>query len=396
LTVGGGLDYNTPWLGGKLGLRIFQVDYQYYHINFGPQSPVPEGGRANVNAVRVSSGLLLHFGSIVPPPPVTYSCSVSPTAVYQGDPVTVTGTALNLNPKKTATYTWSGQGLTIKGDSTTGTIDTASLAPGTYPVTGHVTEGNKVGQFADCTASVVVKPFDPPTVSCSANPSTIKPGDSSTINSTGSQPQNRPLTYTYSASAGSVSGSGNTATLTTAGAPAGPIAVTCDVADDKGGKAESTTTVNVEQPAPPPVPHVKTLCSINFERDAKRPARVDNEAKGCLDDVALALQQSSDATAIVVGSAAATEKKADELAAQRAVNTKAYLVTEKGIDAGRVSVKTGDAGSKEVKNYLVPAGANFDTDIPGTKPVDEGKFKAQSRTAPVKHKKHKKAEAAAK
>ena len=56
--------------------------------------------------------------------------------VFPGDPVTITGTAANLNPKKPATYTWSGQGVTVKGDSSTGTVDTSSLQPGTYPVTG--------------------------------------------------------------------------------------------------------------------------------------------------------------------------------------------------------------------------------------------------------------------
>ena len=123
----------------------------------------------------------------------------------------------------------------------------------------------------------------------------------------GVSPQNRPLTYTYSASAGQISGTGNSATINTAGAPMGPITITCNVQDDKGQTASSTATVNVEAPpAPPPAPTVKQLCSINFERDTRRPARVDNEAKACLDDVALNLQQQADATAVVVGEAAST------------------------------------------------------------------------------------------
>ncbi len=88
--------------------------------------------------------------------------------------------------------------------------------------------------MADCTASYTVKQFEPPTVSCSANPSTVAPGDSSTITATGMSPQNRPLTYSYSASAGSVSGTTSTATLSTAGAAPGTITVTCNVVDDKG------------------------------------------------------------------------------------------------------------------------------------------------------------------
>jgi len=393
LTVGGGMDYALPFLGGKLGLRLFQADYEYFHANFGPQPPYPTGGRANLKVARLSTGLIYHMGSILPPPPVTYACTAAPSPAFPGDPITVTGTATNLNPKKTATYSWTGsEGVKVTGDSTTGQIDTGSLAPGNYTVTGHVSEGQKVGMFADCTANFTIKQFDPPTISCSANPTTVpSSGGTSTITAQGVSPQNRTLTYTYSASAGQVSGSGNTSTLTTTGAPAGPITVTCNVQDDKGQTATSTTTVSVEQPPPPPpAPKTKTLCSINFDRDKKRPARVDNEAKACLDDVALNLQQQTDASAVLVGEAASDEKKASTLAAQRAVNTKDYLVKEKGIDASRISVRTGTQGNKEVENYLVPSGATFDNDVQGTTAVDESTVKVQSRTAPAPRR-HKKA-----
>ena len=95
----------------------------------------------------------------------------------------------------------------------------------------------------------------------------------------------------------------------------------------------------------------------------KRPARVDNEAKACLDDVALNLQQQPMPAQCWSVRLLRTEKKADTLAAQRAVNTKDYLVKEKGIDASRISVRTGTQGNKEVENYLVPAGATFDSDV---------------------------------
>jgi outer membrane protein OmpA-like peptidoglycan-associated protein len=233
-----------------------------------------------------------------------------------------------------------------------------------------------------------VKQFEPPTVSCSVNPSSVNPGDSSTITATGVSPQNRPLTYSYTASAGSISGTGNTATLSTAGAPAGTITVTANVSDDKGQTASGTCSVTVNAPAPPAA-KTQTLCSISFDRDKRRPARVDNEAKACLDDVALNAQRSSDASLVVVGNATEAEQAApkgkrraarvENLAAQRAVNTKDYLVKEKGIDASRIQVRTGTAGAKEVENYLVPAGANFDTDVPGTTAVDESTVTPQTR-----------------
>ncbi len=72
------------------------------------------------------------------------------------------------------------------------------------------------------------------------------------------------------------------------------------------------------------------------------------------------------------------------LAAERAVNTKSYLVTEKGIDASRVTVYTGGTDGKTVATTLVPAGARFEAT--GDTPVDEAAVRAVPRT-PKKHKK---------
>lgn len=402
LTAGAGLDYEFPGFNHHLALRIFQADYQYLHADFGPQ-PLT-GGRANLNAVQLSTGLVFHMGSIAPPPPVQYACSASPASVFPGEKVTITGTATNLNPKKKATYNWTGQGVTVGGTDTTTTVDTANLAAGNYTVTGHVTEGQKAWMSADCTTQFAVKDFEPPTISCSANPTTVKPGESSTITCNGVSPQNRPLTYSYSASAGTINGTGNTATLSTTGAPAGTITVTGTVQDDKAHSASATTTVDVQQPPPPPTPHTKTLCSIQFTNDKKRPERVDNEAKACLDDVALNAQQTPDGTLVLVGnSAPVPEPKgraakrhamtAEDMAAQRAVNTKEYLVTEKGIDASRIQVRTGNAGQDEVQNYLVPAGASFENDVQGTTSLDESHYKAQKRVAAPARRHHHRAAA---
>lgn len=389
LTAGGGMDYDLPFLNNRFSLRLFEADYRYIHTSFGPYTPPPTGGvmggRANLSGVDLSTGIVTHFGHVIPPPPVTYSCAVSPAQGYPGDPLTVTGTALNLNPKKTATYSWTADGGTITGTSNVANIDTKNAAPGTYTAKGHVTEGNKPGQMADCSAQYTVEAFQPPTISCSANPTNLNPGDSATITAEGVSPQNRPLTYSYSATEGTVSGNGNTATLSTAGAAPGTITVTCNVVDDKGQTASSTTSVTIAAPPPPPAPTVSSLCSVNFERDKRRPVRVDNEGKACLDDVSLKLQQSSDAKLALVGNAASTEKHGPKLAAERAVNTKDYLVKEKGIDASRISVYTGTQDGKTVTTTLIPAGATMDST--GITAVDES-----AMMAPVKHhaRRHKK------
>jgi outer membrane protein OmpA-like peptidoglycan-associated protein len=235
-----------------------------------------------------------------------------------------------------------------------------------------------------------VKAIEPPTISCSANPVTIKPGDSSTITSVAMSPQNRPLTYTYSATAGTVSGSGPTAQFSSAGAASGTVGITCNVADDKGQTATANTNVEIVAPVPVTTvqPHAQALCSINFSRDASRPTRVDNEAKACLDQVALSLQQQGDTSVYLVGESTTNEKNPStrhrhamekDFAAQRAVNTKNYLVTEKGIDANRIHVVTGSTDGQTVEDYLVPAGASFTTDVQGTTPVDELTIKPQAR-----------------
>jgi hypothetical protein len=354
MTAGGGLDVK---LSHRIALRLIQAEYLM--TNF---EDLSTGKTAIQNDMRLSTGIVLRFGGnppLPPQPPLTYSCSVNPMSVFIGESIAVSGSAMNLNPARTAVYTWTVDGGTVTGTTSTASIDTKNVAAGSYTLKGHVSEGDKPGENADCTAPYVVKALEPPTVSCMANPSTVNSGDPSTITATGISPQGLGLTYSYRSSAGSVSGSGTTATLTTGGAAAGVITVTCNVVDAKGQTASGTTAVTVVVPQAP-IPAVSELCSVSFARDARRPARVDNEGKACLDQVALSLQGSADAKLVLIGSAAAGEKGANKLAAERAVNTKAYLVGEKGIDSSRITVYTGTQDGKTVTTTLVPAGATFD------------------------------------
>lgn len=405
-TVGAGADYS---LKQHWSIRAIQADYEFVDVRFGkPHMGVPAegwqpGGTAELEGIRLSAGVVYHIGSIAPPTPVTLTCSASPASVFPGDPVTVTALGGNLDPKLNAIYSVSGPGLTASG--LTGTVSTGALAAGSYPVNCAVKEGKpgkeglKPWESASASASFTVKAFEPPTISCSVTPTIIKPGESSTVTAVGVSPQNRPLTYSYTATAGSIAGNGNTATYSSVGAPTGPVSITCTVTDDKGQSASATisaaNSVTITAPYVAPVPHTQALCSISFAGDKLRPTRVSNEAKACLDEIALDLQKQSDAKAVVVASSDAKEKAATakeavaakknkrlavvDSAAERAVNTKDYLVTEKGIDASRISVATGTTDGQTVEDYLVPSGASFSDDVTGTTPVDETTVKVQAR-----------------
>ncbi len=366
MTAGGGLDIRVH---RHFAIRVVQAEYLMTRFeNF------DSGKQATQNDMRLSSGVVFRFGgnaaSRLPAlPPVAYSCSVNPSSVFPGDAITVSGTALNLSPTKTAVYTWTTDGGTVSGMSDVAHIDTVNVAPGTYMLKGHVSEGDKAQENADCSAPYTVKAPEPLSVSCSADPSSVISGGSSTITAIAASPQNGPLTYNYAATSGSVNGTGSTATLSTIGVAAETVTVTCTVSDDKGHTASGTTSVAVGALAAAPRPSASALCSIHFDRDPRRPSRVDNEAKACLDGVALNLQSDSDAKLAIVGNASNDEAGSKKLAAERAVNTKAYLVKEKGIDASRISIYTGTQDGKIVSTTLIPAGATLDTT--GDTPMDQ-------------------------
>ena len=389
ITIGGGLDYR---LRQHWSIRFIQADYEYIQVNF----HTTLGGIVNISTARLSAGVVYNKGSATTPAPVILSCAANPASVFPGDPVTLSANAGGLNPKLNVVYRWSGSG--VSGSGSTATVATAALAPGSYTVKCGVMEGKagKEGQkpweSADATTSFTVKAFEPPTISCSADPGTIKPGESSTITAHGVSPQNRPLTYSYSALAGTVAGSGATAVFNSTGAPVGAAGVTCTVSDDKSQTATANTSVIIMAPYVAAAPRTQALCSLSFAKDPQRPVRVDNEAKACLDEVALEMQRQSDAKAVLVGHSDAKEKaktareqqaalknkhlKVVDPAAERAVNAKDYLVTEKGIDASRISVATGKADGRTVEDYLAPSGASFSADVPAASMVDESAVKA--------------------
>ncbi len=388
-SFGGGFDLSA---GRYLSVRIFEADYQmvrYKNMTY----PGPAG---RWDGIRVQGGLVFNLVPKENKVPPSASCSLDPTEIMAGDPVKASVSTTNFNPKRTLSYEWTTSGGKVEGSGTAITVDTAGLAPGSYTVGVRVNDNGK-GKHqmsAGCDSKFTVKepPKHPPLMSCSAMPTTVRAGDPVTVSAQASSPDNRPLSYSWTTSAGRISGSGATVTLDTAGLSAGPVTVNGTVTDDRGLSASCSTGATVE--VPPPPPEASKINTIAFP-DKRRPARVDNTAKAILDEVALRLQRDADSTAVVVGYASADEVKpkykrmkakmtAEELAAQRAVNTKEYLTKEKGIDPSRIKVATGTGDEAKADIWIVPQGATFNE--PGTTTVDESVVKPTSEKRVVYHK----------
>jgi hypothetical protein len=374
--LGGGMDINV-WR--RLSLRLFEADWVWANHHFPNEvsSSFSDLRRPQESGVRLRTGLVFNFGYPNPAVPAA-TCSIQPSEVMVGEPVTVTASGSNFNPKHTLQYTWASTGGKITGKDTTATVDTTGVAGGSYTVSSHITDPKmKKGGEASCNASFTVKepPKNPPTMSCSANPTTVQTGTPATVTCTCTSPDNVPVTISgWNATGGSVSGDGGTATLTTTGAAAGPITVSATCTDSRGLTASASSQVTVENPPPPP-PEASKLSECEFPNKVK-PWRVDNTCKAVLDDVAQRLQHDPDAKLVIVGNAEPGEKRKN-LAGERAVNSKAYLSggeAKQAIDASRIEVRTGSAGTKTAEYWVVPAGATFSGT--GTAVVDESMVKA--------------------
>ena len=254
--VGGGMD--IP-INKRFAFRLFEADYiwatHHYPDLAAPQ--FPNLRRPEQKGVRLRTGIVLSWGGSEPVAPAA-ACSIQPTEVMVGEPVTATVTPSNFNPKHTVTYSWSANGGKVTGKDTTASIDSNDVAPGSYAVTAHVTDPKaKKANEASCSANFTVKPLppkNPPTMSLSANPTELTPGGSVNLSANCTSPDGVPVSVAnWTTTLGTVSGSGTSATLNTAGLPPGPVTVSATCTDSRGLNAQSTTQVTIQNPPPPPV-----------------------------------------------------------------------------------------------------------------------------------------------
>jgi hypothetical protein len=359
LEGGGGIDVI---LMKNLAWRFVEADYLMTNFN-GPF--LNATGRQN--NFKIGTGLVLRWGyPPIPPkpnhPPVA-ACAADKPSVYQGstDPVTIHVNASDAD-NDPLTYSYTATGGTVEGSGPDARFNPSGLAIGTYTVNAKVDDGK--GGTATCAADVAVakRPNRPPTISCAPERNPIIAGERVAINSTASDPDGDPITYGYAATGGQVSGTGATAQFDSTGLSAGSYTVTCTADDGQGGRTSATTTVDVQQPAPPP--QAAKVGDCGYTKPGA--ARFDNACKRVGDDVALRLTSDPNAKLVIVGFADKKEPKAAKLAEQRAELAKKYL-GEKGIDASRISTRVGEASAEKgqekenrrVDFVLVPEGATY-------------------------------------
>ena len=321
----------------------------------------------NLRDLNDRNGFVVKIGAAYWPekaPPInhppTVSCTADKSMVYldSGDRITVNCTASDPD-NDPLTYTWSSTGGKVDGNGPQVRWLSAGTPVGSDAITAKVDDGRGGSASSSVTVRVEPKPNHPPTITCTADRSSVFAGEKVHITTNASDPDGDPLTYTWRANAGQIVDNGAAVDLDTSGLAPGNYSVTVRVEDGRGGAADCSSTVEVK-PAPVP-PKAEKISDCAFGKPLS--TRIDNVCKRILDDVALRLQNEPRGNAVIIGYSDPKEAKPDKIANDRATNGVKYL-GEKGIDASRITTRTGagQAGAtdnRRIDVIWVPEGATY-------------------------------------
>jgi outer membrane protein OmpA-like peptidoglycan-associated protein len=321
----------------------------------------------NLRDLNDRSGFVVKIGTAYWPekaPPVnhppTVSCTEDKSMVYldSGDTVTVTCTGSDPD-NDPLTYTWSSTGGKVDGNGPQVRWLSTGTPLGSDTVTAKVDDGRGGYASSSVAVSVEPKPNHPPTITCSADRSSVFAGEKVHITTNASDPDGDKLAYTWRANAGQIVGNGAAVDFDTSGLAPGNYTLTVRVDDGRGGAADCSSTVEVK-PVPVP-PKAEKISDCAFGKALS--TRIDNVCKRILDDVALRLQNEPRGSAVIIGYSDPKEAKPDKIAGDRATNGVKYL-GEKGIDASRITTRAGagQAGAtdnRRIDVIWVPEGATY-------------------------------------
>ena len=238
--VGGGLDLRVH---RNLSLRIAQADYIFASHDLRPNNP------SSFKGVRLSTGLvfLAGLGTAIAP---SSTCSVTPSEVFSGEPVKASVAAHNFSPKHSLKYEWTTNGGKVQGQGESVTIDTAGAAEGqSFTVSVQVTDSKNAKAQSRCQTQFATKRWLPPTISCTASPSSVEVGGKVAVQCSAGSPQGVPVTVASDYS--SKSAAGTDFAIDTTGLPAGQVTVASTATDTHNLTASTSTNFTVRNPPPP-------------------------------------------------------------------------------------------------------------------------------------------------
>jgi outer membrane protein OmpA-like peptidoglycan-associated protein/opacity protein-like surface antigen len=354
MTVGGGFDVVV---NRKFAIRLIQAEYLY--TRFGNNCNLALcSNNNNQNSFRLKSGIVFRWGGAPPPPPnhpPVASCSANPSSVYAGTGEVVSVHADASDPDNDPlTYAWTATGGAIDGTGSQVRWSSNGLALGSYTVTAAVSDGR--GGATSCSTDIKVtpRPNRPPTMSCSADPSSVHPGDHVHVVATASDPDNDPLTFAWQSTGGQVTGTGADVQVDTTGVAAGSYSVTGRVDDGRGGAADCRAQFSVELPPPPAVEARLAIRSIYFPTALPSPGRptvglVESQQKtltSLANDFKEYLALKPDAHLVLEGHAdhRGTTEYNQALSERRVAITKQFLV---GLGIPEASLQTKAFGEEE-------------------------------------------------
>jgi len=144
----------------------------------------------------------------------------------------------------------------------------------------------------------------------------------------------------------------------------------------------------------PLAPDVQKICTIDFNKNTKLPARVEDAALPCIEQAAKKLKETPNIKLVLVGIShplydheeldhgmeregedmTGADIRFSDIAAYRAINTKAYLTRWLGADATKIIPTTDEYTlGRKVIIYTVPSNADFFHNYTRTTPINESK-----------------------
>jgi outer membrane protein OmpA-like peptidoglycan-associated protein len=345
---------------GVWGIRMYPWRHLGIDLGYRRMLNLRDLNDRNGFVVKVGVGFWPEKAPPVNHPP-TVNCTVDKNMVYLGSNDTAAITCVGADPDNDPlTYTWTSTCGKVDGTGSQVRWLSAGVPVGSCTSTAKVDDGRGGYASSSVMVSVEPKPNHPPTITCSADRSSVFSGEKVHISTNASDPDGDPLTYTWRANAGQIVGNGAAVDFDTSGLVPGNYTVTVRVDDGRGGAADCSSTIEVK--AVPPPPQASKISDCAFGKPLA--TRIDNVCKRILDDVALRLQNEPKGSAVIIGYSDPKEsKKPEKVSGDRATNAVKYL-GEKGIDPSRVTTRSGagQAGAtdnRRIDVIWVPEGATY-------------------------------------